>query len=105
MMKKKSVKRGRKVVTLDSLAIMVQKGFVEARDQLEEHKVEFKQFKESTNKSLFKLHSQTAVVNQRLGNIEKVLGPWVYVIDALKVNFRDHELRIARLERNAGLKK
>lgn len=84
---------------------MVQRGFSDVHDQLKEQNVNFENFKMSADKSFFELNSQMAVTNQRLGNIEKVFGPLVHVVDALKVNFRDHEMRLARLERAAGLKK
>src|SRR3989344_1683359 len=98
MKKKTPVKKGR--VTIDSLALMVQRGFSDMHVQFEEQRVDFDDFKKSTGRSLFELHSQMASVNQRLGNIEKVLGPLVHVVDALKTNSRDHEIRITRLERN-----
>jgi len=109
-MKKKTGKK-RKSTSIESLAVMVQKGFAEQSRDFGEFKtgmVGFKadmlDFKQKTEKSLYNIDSKLLTVDKRLDSIEKTLGPLVHVVDALKVNYRDHETRISRLEHKFGVK-
>lgn len=90
-------------ITLDTLAQMVQRGFAEQSAQVRSFQSEFEDFRRKTDKTLFELQSEALTTNERLDRIEKVLVPLMHLADALKLNSRDHETRITRLEHQAGI--
>lgn len=120
-MKKLDVKKKQKKVTLndvassvkevaesvDALARITTKGFENTVSKAEfgEFKQDMEDFKKKTDKSLFELQSDMGDVKLRVKNVEQTLGPVLSMTEALKLNWRDHESRLSRLERKAGLEK
>ena len=107
---KRSPKKKKKETTIDDLAGMVQRGFLNQEskfnkrfDTIEEEISGLKDFEKRTDKAVFELQSDMDEVKKRLGSIEKTLGPLTYTVDNMKFNLRDYELRISRLEKKAGL--
>lgn len=100
-----------KNITLDELAIMVQKGFM-AQDKRIDEVIRTMQegFKETDQrftrleKAVLELKSAQETTHDRLNAIEKVLGPLMLMVDVMNKNNRDHEIRIARLEKKLLLK-
>ena len=107
----------KKDITLDDLAAMVQRGFSEQAGEIKgvkselaglksefaDFRAEFELFARKTDRAIFNLQSEMSTVSERLNNIEKILVPLMHLADALKLNSRDHESRISRLERKMGV--
>jgi hypothetical protein len=107
-MKKESEKI--KKISVDDLALMIQRGFSEQgkkldefKDEMYEFKDEMYEFKNQAGKTLFSIDSKLKDVDKRLDTIEKTLGPLVHVVDVMKINWRDHENRILNLEKRMDL--
>lgn len=106
----KSKKLKNKIITLDDLAIMVAKGFSDQEsrfnkrfDSLEEKFNVLDDKVENLDKAIFDLQLRIGSVEERLSSIEKTLGPLLLVVDTLKFNWKDHDMRIARLEKKIGM--
>ena len=120
----KSKKTKNKSVTLDDLAIMVANGFsdqesrfnkrfdgiderfdrVEDRlDGVEDRLDSLENKVENLDKAIFDLQLRVGSVEDRLKSIEKTLGPLLTVVDIMKDNWKDHDMRISRLEKKMGI--
>ena len=113
MKKKSSIK---KIVTIEDLAIMVQNGFKEQGDKIYkldsrfdilENRFDILENRFDTlegkvnglDKSMFDIQLKLDSLDERMKNIENILGPLVMVVEAMKTSFKDHEIRILKLER------
>ncbi len=102
-MKRKVTKK----IEIEDLAIMVQKGFSEQGKRFDGLEEKFEGLDgriENLEKSGFEVKLQLESINDRLTGIEKILGPLVLVVDVMKNNWRDHEMRIAKIERRLQVK-
>ncbi len=99
MKKKVSAK---KEITIDDLAIMVQGGFAgqdKRFDVLENRFDVLEKRVDGLDRSMFEVKLKLDSIDDRMKNIENILGPLVMVVDAMKTSFKNHEMRIAKLER------
>ncbi len=111
-MKKKVIKKKSVEQMIENLANMTAKGFSEQskdlshfKSEMHDFKDEMHDFKTKTERILYSIDGKLQIVDKRLDSIEKVLGPLVHVADALKREYRDHELRISKLEQRVGMYK
>jgi chromosome segregation ATPase len=91
-----------KKVSMEDLAIMVQRGFnsVDKRfDGVDDRFDALEKRVDSLDKSMFEVKLKLESVDERLESIEKTLGPLVLVVEAMKTNWKNHEMRIAKIER------
>ena len=100
---KKSPAKNKKV-TIDDLAIMVQNGF---REQTENTKFMINGLEikvDRLDKSVFNLGQKVDSMDERLKMVEKTLNPLLLVMDVMKTGWKDHEMRIIKLEKNLQTK-
>lgn len=108
MKKKTHVK---KEVTIEDLAIMVQGGFTETNCKIKEGFAEqgeridnLTRRVDGLDRSMFEVKLKIDSIDDRIKNIENILGPLVMVVDAMKTSFKDHEMRILKIERKLQTK-
>jgi|SRR3989338_452669 len=87
--------------TVDSLARSTKEGF----GRMDAFHTEMTEFAQKTALTLFNMDSKLQTVDQRLDAIEKALGPIVHASSFYQSALREHERRIALLERKAGFSK
>ena len=107
----KKIKKG---ISLDGLAVMIQRGFsstvnkeefISFKDEMYDFKDEMLSFKSKTESALYNINEKLQTIDGRIDAIEKTLGPLVHVTGALQREYRNHELRISKLERKVGVDK
>ncbi|KKU68522.1 MAG: hypothetical protein UX89_C0003G0024 [Parcubacteria group bacterium GW2011_GWA2_47_16] len=105
-------KQGKNKTTLDGLANMVQNGFTEQKKEFTEFKTEMydfrddvMEFEKKTNITLLNLDSHAQETNKRLDSVEKILGPLLQVSGVMEKEIRSLNIRVERLEKQAGLAK
>ena len=108
-MKKALEKKGK--ITIDHLAVMVQKGFADVSEKMvsktefNEFKTEMYEFKHKTDMTLLNLDIHAKETNKRLSAIEDTLGPLVQISSAMQNEMRSLNNRVMVLERKAGIGK
>ncbi len=98
-MKKKAVKK--KNISIDDLAVMVQKGFAEQGARMDESDRKM----DKIELAIFDIKSDLTTMKGRLEAIEKILAHMQPMVSLLKFNDQDLEHRIARIEHKLGLTK
>ncbi len=82
----------------ENFAIMVQRGF---REQAENTKSMFNGLEikvDSLDRSVFNLGQKVDSMDERLKDVEKAVKPLIPTVDLLKINYKNHEARIIKLE-------
>ncbi len=102
-MKKKILKK--KNVSIDDLALMVQKGFAEQDTKLEGSMRKLDVKIEKIELALFDIKSDLTTIKGRLDAIDKILAHMQPMVSLLKFNDQDLEHRIARIEHKLGITK
>lgn len=94
-------------VTIESLAIMIQKSFLHADQKFEEFKGEMYEFRDETRFALYELDQHARKTDGRLdcieGRLDKIEARLDIVEDKLEVvimEVRGHEKRVTSLEMN-----
>ncbi len=80
-----------KTVTIDSLAMMIQKGFLAADEKLEE-------FRRETVQSFYEIDLRFDMVERRLDKVENRLDKVETKLDVIVLELRGHDRRITSLE-------
>ncbi len=98
---------------IDHLAIATANGFnrVEKRLDSVENKLDSVEDRLGTieeklvkiEKELYEIQIKIGSFEQRLLSIERTLGPLLQVSDIMRQNWKEHELRIERLEKKMGI--
>ncbi len=88
-----------KNITIDELAAMVQKGFMAQDEKIDAGFAAMDERFTRLEKTVLELKSSQETTHDRLNAIEKVLGPLMLMAEVMNKNNRDHEIRIAKLEK------
>ena len=95
----------KKDITIQDLAIMVQKGFLGVsseirgvKEELHEFKTEMKEFQKNTVEEFGR-------INDDIHDIKVTLGPLVRITADNEIEVKDLKFRVGRLERKVGLTK
>jgi len=79
---------------------MVQRGFKNVDEKFENLEDEVG----GLDKLIFEIKLKLDNIDDRIKSIENILGPLVMVVDAMKNNWKDHEMRIVKIERKLQTK-
>ena len=91
--------------SISDLAIFTKRGFDQtvSLETFNDFTHDMLAFKKHTETTLFNLDGHARTTNERLDAIEKALGPLVQTTSFYQQTLREHERRIAFLERKTGL--
>lgn len=97
------MKMKKKSITIDDLAVMVQRGFTATDKKIDDFRGEFIEFKEYTEKRFRSVDQELSA----LGEVLKLLREDMKMLrrESIQneVDIRDLKSRVARLEKEAGL--
>jgi len=95
---------------IEQLAITTKKGFdgvdqrfKEVDERFNDIESDLATFKKETESTLFSMNSKLETIDNRLDAIDKTLGPLVQISGAMQTEIRSLNLRVSRLEHEAGL--